>query len=146
MVNITHNITITNELSEKPNTSPMLGINNGRNAFAQMALYDFMLFDNISTDDKIKELNEYVGIEAKVELPPYYWDTYGKTNLDEDKNYTANLGTVKDVIEVSQPAIFAENWYDGIEMNIEVTMNVIDSMNIEDMTMMNVCFLCKCSE
>lgn len=78
-----------------------------------MALYDFMLFDNISTDDKIKELNEYVGIEAKVELPPYYWDAYGKTNLDEDKNYTANLGTVKDVIEVSQPAIFAENWYDG---------------------------------
>lgn len=113
LVNITHNITITNELSEKPNTSPMLGINNGRNAFAQMALYDFMLFDNISTDDKIKELNEYVGIEAKVELPPYYWDTYCKTNLDEDKNYTANLGTVKDVIEVSQPAIFAENWYDG---------------------------------
>ena len=78
-----------------------------------MALYDFMLFDSISTDDKIKELNEYIGIEAKVELPPYYWDAYGKTNLDEDKNYTANLGTVKDVIEVSQPAIFAENWYDG---------------------------------
>lgn len=50
-----------------------------------MALYDFMLFDNISTDDKIKQLNEYVGIEAKVELPPYYWDAYGKTNLDEDK-------------------------------------------------------------
>lgn len=50
-----------------------------------MSLYDFMLFDNISTDDKIKELNEYVGIEAKVELPPYYWDAYGKTNLDEDK-------------------------------------------------------------
>lgn len=50
-----------------------------------MALYDFMLFDEISTDDKIKELNEYVGIEAKVELPPYYWDAYGKTNLDGDK-------------------------------------------------------------
>jgi hypothetical protein len=50
-----------------------------------MALYDFMLFDDISTDDKILELNEYVGIEAKVELPPYYWDAYGKTNLDADK-------------------------------------------------------------
>lgn len=115
LVNITHNITITNELSEKPNTSPMIGMNNGRNAFAKMSLYDFMLFDDISTDDKIKELNEYVGIEAKVELPPYYWDNYGKTNLDEDKNYTANLGTVKDVIEVSKPAIFAENWYDYYE-------------------------------
>lgn len=44
-----------------------------------------MLFDNISTDDKIKQLNEYVGIESKVEKMPYYWDAYGKTNLDEDK-------------------------------------------------------------
>lgn len=67
LVNITHNITITNELSEKPNTSPMISMNNGRNAFTKMALYDFMLFDNISTDDKIKELNEYVGIEGNTE-------------------------------------------------------------------------------
>ena len=85
LVNITHNITITNELSEKPNTSPMISMNNGRNAFTKMSLYDFMLFDGISTDDKILELNEYVGIEAKIELPPYYWDAYGKTNLDADK-------------------------------------------------------------
>lgn len=85
LVNITHNITITNELSEKPNTSPMISMNNGRNAFTKMSLYDFMLFDGISTDDKILELNEYVGIEAKIELPPYYWDAYGKTNLDGDK-------------------------------------------------------------
>lgn len=84
---ITHNITITNELSTGTNTfSPVIGSNRVHDAyFTNMALYDFMLFDNISTDDKIKELNEYVGIEAKVELPPYYWDTYGKTNLDEDK-------------------------------------------------------------
>lgn len=84
---ITHNITITNELSTGTNTSsPVIGSNRVRDAyFTKMALYDFMLFDNISTDDKIKELNEYVGIEAKVELPPYYWDAYGKTNLDEDK-------------------------------------------------------------
>ena len=34
---------------------------------ANMSLYDFMLFDNISTDDKIKELNEYVGIEGNTE-------------------------------------------------------------------------------
>lgn len=84
---ITHNITITNELSAGVNKfSPVIGSNRVHNAyFTNMALYDFMLFDNISTDDKIKELNEYVGIEAKVELPPYYWDAYGKTNLDEDK-------------------------------------------------------------
>jgi hypothetical protein len=84
---ITHNITITNELSTGTNTfSPVIGSNRVHDAyFTNMALYDFMLFDSISTDDKIKELNEYVGIEAKVELPPYYWDAYGKTNLDVDK-------------------------------------------------------------
>lgn len=84
---ITHNITITNELSAGVNkSSPVIGSNIVHNDFfVNMALYDFMLFDDISTDDKIKELNEYVGIEAKVELPPYYWDAYGKTNLDADK-------------------------------------------------------------
>lgn len=84
---ITHNITITNELSAGVNkSSPVIGSNIVHNDFfVNMALYDFMLFDEISTDDKIKELNEYVGIEAKVELPPYYWDAYGKTNLDADK-------------------------------------------------------------
>lgn len=84
--NITHNITITNELSLGTNNIyPVIGSTRSNTHFAQMALYDFMLFDNISTDDKIKELNEYVGVEAKVELPPYYWDAYGKTNLNEDK-------------------------------------------------------------
>lgn len=83
--NIIHNITITNP--DVSNKTVVLGASNRTTAdyFAKYALYDFMLFDNISTDDKIKELNEYVGIEAKVELPPYYWDAYGKTNLDGDK-------------------------------------------------------------
>jgi hypothetical protein len=115
LLGVLHNITITCDIVA-PNNGVVPNIGRGgvlKDLYSNMALYDFMLFDNISTDDKIKELNEYIGIEPKVELPPYYWDAYGKTNLDEDKNYTANLGTVKDVIEVSQPAIFAENWYDG---------------------------------
>lgn len=62
---ITHNITITNELSlGTNNTYPVIGSTRSNTHFAQMSLYDFMLFDNISTDDKIKELNEYVGIEG----------------------------------------------------------------------------------
>jgi hypothetical protein len=91
---ITHNITITNELSAGVNKfSPVIGSNRLHNAyFVNMALYDFMLFDEISTDDKIKELNEYVGIEAKVELPPYYWDTYGKTNSDADRDTIQQRG------------------------------------------------------
>lgn len=66
---ITHNITITNELSAGVNKfSPVIGSNRVHNAyFTNMALYDFMLFDNISTDDKIKQLNEYVGMEGNTE-------------------------------------------------------------------------------
>ena len=83
---ITHNITIANSFLGGI-IVPVIGCNTGKtSSFAKMSLYDFMLFDNISTDDKIKELNEYVGIEAKVELPPYYWDTYGKTNSDADRD------------------------------------------------------------
>lgn len=90
---ITHNITITNELSSGANkTYPIIGSSKSNAYFVNMALYDFMLFDNISTDDKIKELNEYVGIEAKVELPPYYWDTYGKTNSDADRDTIQQRG------------------------------------------------------
>ena len=65
---ITHNITITNELSAGVNKfSPVIGSHRLHNAyFVNMALYDFMLFDEISTDDKIKELNKYVGIEGNV--------------------------------------------------------------------------------
>lgn len=83
--NITHNIVSTNNMVNENSVSPNIGCALSNSYYSQMSLYDFMLFDNISTDDKIKELNEYVGIEAKVELPPYYWDAYGKTNLDEDK-------------------------------------------------------------
>lgn len=90
---ITHNITITNELSlGTNNTYPVIGSTRSNTHFAQMSLYDFMLFDEISTDDKIKELNEYVGIEAKVELPPYYWDAYGKTNSDADRDTIQQRG------------------------------------------------------
>ena len=65
---IKHNITITNELVDTNNSiSPIIGTNKNRDAhYAKMALYDFMLFDEISTDDKIKQLNEYVGIEGNV--------------------------------------------------------------------------------
>lgn len=63
--NVTHNITITNENVINNTIVPVIGANAAHNNFyAQMSLYDFMLFDNISTDDKIKELNEYVGIEG----------------------------------------------------------------------------------
>lgn len=89
---ITHNITIANSSLEGI-IVPVIGCNTGKSSnFAKMSLYDFMLFDDISTEDKIKELNEYIGIEAKVELPPYYWDTYGKTNFDADRDTIQQRG------------------------------------------------------
>lgn len=64
---ITHNITITNELSSGTNKAyPVIGSSKSNAYFTNMFLYDFMLFDEISTDDKIQELNEYVGIEGDV--------------------------------------------------------------------------------
>lgn len=84
--NVTHNIVeILDTSYAAGNINPIIGKSCMNLNYGSLALYDFMLFDNISTDDKIKQLNEYVGIEAKVELPPYYWDAYGKTNLDADK-------------------------------------------------------------
>lgn len=64
---ITHNITIANSSSGGV-IVPVIGCNTGKTSFfAKMSLYDFMLFDEISTDDKILELNEYVGIEGNTE-------------------------------------------------------------------------------
>lgn len=84
---ITHNIVATNNNIDTTIT-PIIGSNkNHDNFFAQMSLYDFMLFDEISTDDKIKELNTYIGITPKVTLPNYYWDNYGKKNTDAKRGY-----------------------------------------------------------
>lgn len=66
LISITHNITVTNNRDDVEQYFPCIGTSFAKNSFAQMSLYDFMLFDNISTDDKIKELNEYVGIEGNV--------------------------------------------------------------------------------
>ena len=91
--NVTHNIVeILDTSYAAGNINPIIGKSYMNSNYGSLALYDFMLFDNISTDDKIKELNEYVGIEAKVELPPYYWDAYGKTNSDADRDVIQQRG------------------------------------------------------
>lgn len=83
---ITHNIVATCDVDNS--ITPSIGKHSYSNSyFAQMSLYDFMLFDEISTDDKIKELNTYIGITPKVTLPNYYWDNYGKKNTDAKRGY-----------------------------------------------------------
>ena len=91
--NITHNIVELHDPKLNTGTlNPKIGSSFLNSNYTQMSLYDFMLFDEISTDDKIEELNKYIGIEAKVELPPYYWDTYGKTNSDADRDTIQQRG------------------------------------------------------
>lgn len=83
---IIHNIVATCDVDNS--IIPSIGKCSYSNSyFAQMSLYDFMLFDEISTEDKIKELNTYIGITPKVTLPNYYWDNYGKKNTDANKGY-----------------------------------------------------------
>lgn len=68
LLGVLQNITITCDIVA-PNNGVVPYIGTGgiyKNIYGKLALYDFMLFDEISTDDKIKELNEYVGIEGDV--------------------------------------------------------------------------------
>lgn len=65
--NITHNIVELHDPKLNTGTlNPKIGSSFLNSNYTQMSLYDFMLFDEISTDDKIKELNKYVGIEGNV--------------------------------------------------------------------------------
>ena len=69
LANITHNITIANEdVTDVNSVSPKIGtlFANG-SAYAQMALFDFMLFPEISSEDEIKELNNIIGIEGNTD-------------------------------------------------------------------------------
>lgn len=85
---ITHNIVELCDPELNTGTlNPKIGSSFLNSNYTQMSLYDFMLFDEISTDDKILELNTYIGITPKVTLPNYYWDNYGKKNTDANRGY-----------------------------------------------------------
>lgn len=125
---VTHNITITNSNPNNDNTvSPAIGSNAKYNAFyAQMALFDFMLFPEISSENEIKELNDVMGIEGGyVESPNYYYDAYGKKNTDTDRNLIADQVSkdVANALEVKNVAYNSESGYtddnglllDGVE-------------------------------
>lgn len=85
---ITHNIVeLCNPELNTGTLNPKIGSSFLNSNYTQMSLYDFMLFDEISTDDKILELNTYIGITPKVTLPNYYWDNYGKKNTDANRGH-----------------------------------------------------------
>lgn len=64
LLNITHNITaLVDDNKPLGKGGVIIGASKTPASYCKAAVYDFMLFDEISTDDKIQELNEYVGIE-----------------------------------------------------------------------------------
>lgn len=125
LLNITHNITAVNA-NIGVQYAPNIGTSFARDNFAQMALFDFMLFPEISSEDEIKELNDIVGIEGGyVESPNYYWDAYGKKNTNTDRNLIADQVSkdVANALEVKNVAYNSESGYtddnglllDGVE-------------------------------
>lgn len=86
LLNVTHNITCSTTNTDMG--TPVIGkYKAGDNYYAKMALFAFMSFDDISSEEEIKELNDIVGIEGGyVESPDYYWDCFGKTNDDPDRD------------------------------------------------------------
>lgn len=67
LLNITHNITVVNSGNAK-SYSPIIGTSFAKGNFANMSLYEFMLFPEIPSEDEIKELNEVMGIEENLFL------------------------------------------------------------------------------
>lgn len=87
---ITHNITGIYDnlnLSDERDVCISRTSDASNSGFADMSMYEFMLFPDVPDEGEIKELNDIVGIEGGyVESPNYYWDAYGKKNTDTDRN------------------------------------------------------------
>lgn len=119
LAGITHNINITNEeVTDSNSQSPTIGSTHlHTGGFAKMAMYEFMLFSEIPSEDEIKKLNDVMGIEGGyVESPNYYWDAYGKKNTDTDRNLIADQVSkdVANALEVKNVGYNSESGYSQI--------------------------------
>lgn len=92
--NVTHNIVeILDTSYAAGKTNPIIGKSHMNSNYGKMSLYDFVLFDEVSTDEEIKQLNDIIGIEGDyVQKPDYYWDAYGKSNFDADRDTIQQRG------------------------------------------------------
>lgn len=126
---ITHNITGIYDnlnLSDERDVCISRTSDASNSGFADMSMYEFMLFPDVPNEEEIKELNDIVGIEGGyVESPNYYWDTYGKKNTDADRNLIADQVSkdVANALEIKNVGYNSESGYtddnglllDGIE-------------------------------
>lgn len=104
--NVTHNITAINSNVTADNSTVPVIASSSSSYFSKIAMYSFALFPEISDESEIIRFNEIMGIEGKyVERPMRYFDAYGKTNQDTDKDtitdqvtkLPANVLTLKNV-------------------------------------------------
>lgn len=126
---ITHNITgiyDNLDLSDERDVCISRTSDASNSGFADMSMYEFMLFPDVPNEEEIKELNEVMGIEGGyVESPNYYYDAYGKKNTDTDRNLIADQVSkdVANALEVKNVAYNSESGYtddnglllDGVE-------------------------------
>ena len=126
---ITHNITgiyDNLDLSDKRDVCISRTSDASNSGFADMSMYEFMLFPDVPDEEEIKELNDIIGIEGGyVESPNYYWDSFGKKNTDTDRNLIADQVSkdVANALEVKNVAYNSESGYtddnglllDGVE-------------------------------
>lgn len=126
---ITHNITCIYDnlnLSNKRDVCISRTSDASNSGFADMSMYEFMLFPDVPDEEEIKELNDIIGIEGGyVESPNYYWDSFGKKNTDTDRNLIADQVSkdVANALEVKNVAYNSESGYtddnglllDGVE-------------------------------
>ena len=126
---ITHNITGIYDdlnLSDERDVCISRTSDVSNSGFADMSMYEFMLFPDVPNEEEIKELNDVMGIEGGyVESPNYYYDAYGKKNTDTDRNLIADQVSkdVANALEVKNVAYNSESGYtddnglllDGVE-------------------------------
>lgn len=114
---ITHNITGIYDnlnLSDERDVCISRTSDASNSGFADMSMYEFMLFPNVPNEEEIKELNDIVGAEyGYIESPNYYWDAYGKKNTDTDRNLIADQVSkdVANALEVKNVAYNSESGY-----------------------------------
>lgn len=78
----THVIICTRDYSS---TYPVIGSNKSKQFYTKMAIWDCVLFPEISTPTMITSHSKYVGVKAKIDIPNWYYDVHGKTNFNTYK-------------------------------------------------------------
>lgn len=133
---ITHNITGIYDnlnLSNKRDVCISRTSDASNSGFADMSMYEFMLFPDVPNEEEIQELNDIVGIEGGyVERPEYYWDVYGKTNSDADRATIIDQVS-KDPVNALTANNFAFNEESGYVDNRLVSDGIEDNLKNTNM-------------